>query len=66
MAALIPDRVAALLEDAGWQLTGYREIHEDYRRWYAGLVGRFDHLHEELLREFPEQLVEGMPRPTTA
>lgn len=54
---LVPDKLPGLLENAGWRLTEYREINEDYRRWYAGLVERFDRQREELLREFSEELV---------
>lgn len=55
---LIPDNAPALLKGSGWELTEYRDIQADYRRWYASLVEKFDHRREELLKEFPSELVE--------
>jgi len=55
---LVMDQFPGLLDKAGWRTTACREIHEDYRRWYASLVEKFDRLREALAREFPEELVE--------
>lgn len=55
---LVPLQAAALLKQAGWELMEYREINTDYQRWYAELVTRFSRLREELLAEFPEELID--------
>lgn len=52
------ETMEALFQTGGWHLTECIEVHDEYRRWYRGLVEKFYTRRPELNERFSPALVE--------
>ncbi|MDD4933595.1 MAG: class I SAM-dependent methyltransferase [Methylacidiphilaceae bacterium] len=43
------DAICGELEETGWKLVSIEDLHEEYRRWYVGLVSRIEERASEIV-----------------